>query len=895
MQGATNARKLKEIEDKILHVLSSSEGNILEDETAISIITEAKSLGNEIAEKQVLAEQTEKEIDAARQNYAPCGKYTAVLFFAISDLANIEPMYQYSLPWFVNLFVGSIAAAEMSDDVGQRLDHVNDHFTYALYVNVCRSLFEKDKLMFAFLLCSRILGAEGRVHEDEWMFLLTGGMGAVDEPNPAAEWLSTPAWQEIVRLGALPAFSDLTGLFKRELSTFRDIFAAQLPHTTPLPAGYDDKWNSFKKLLLVRCLRPDKMVPAVQDFVEETLGKRFIEPLPFDLDGCYADSSPTTPLVFVLSAGSDPTAVLLKFAADREMEDKVSTISLGQGQGPKAEAMIRDAAGNGSWVVLQNCHLAPSWMPTLEQIVEDFDPEAIDPGFRLWCTSYPSPAFPVAVLQNSVKMVNEPPRGLRANMKRSYGLDPIAAEDFFEGCTKPEPFKRLLFGLCFFHGVIQERRKFGPLGWNIPYGFDDGDLRISVRQLKMLIDENDEVPFNALLYMVGECNYGGRVTDDKDRRLLNCLLANCYSEKVISDPDYKLSASGLYYAIAPGPAEAYDEYISSLPVIPAPEAFGLHANADITKDTNDTKALLASLLEMSGTSGGGGGGGSAESAVRAVAVDILSRLPDDFDIEAVQAKYPVDYEESFNTVLAQEMTRFNKLTSRVRSSLREMIKAIDGTVVMSNTIEAAFTSMAINGVPALWMGVSYPSLMPLGAYVNDLLRRLKTLQDWYETGIPSIHWLPAFFFVQSFLTAGLQNYARGLRIPIDMVAYDFDMLGMDPEQYKDAPKFGVYIHGLYLEGAGWDPEGSQLCESAPAVLYCRAPCMHLRPERTTDIEEKPSYTCPLYRTMDRRGVLMTTGHSTNFVMNIRLPSAMPESHWVMRGCAMLTALDRENL
>ena len=171
---------------------------------------------------------------------------------------------------------------------------------------------------------------------------------------------------------------------------------------------------------------------------------------------------------------------------------RVEAVSLGQGQGPFAMKNIEEGMREGFWVVLQNCHLAKSFMPELEKVRFRSSDECTRISAVAHVVSFAG--FPHQHPENSVKMTNEAPKGLRAGLLRTFTSDPLSDSDFFETCTKDDSWRKDGVRPGVLPPSLQERRKFGPIGFNIPYEFNENDLRISIRQLKMFLDEYPEVP-----------------------------------------------------------------------------------------------------------------------------------------------------------------------------------------------------------------------------------------------------------------------------------------------------------------------------------------------------------------------------------------------------------------
>ena len=504
---ASDQSQLREIEEQILTMLANASGNILDDEELINALARSKTTSTAINQRLSEAEITTNEINETREGYREVATRGSVIYFVVANLALIDPMYQYSLQYYKDLFNQRLQKTESKDVLQERLDLLILDITNSLYTNVCRGLFEKDKLLYAFMIATGIERKAGTISEREWLAFMVGVIVKDDvihkKPIPSnlkVRDISEKQWGCVVMLEhELPdVFDKLCADMSKHDDAWAAVLASENVHSEPLPGSWDCKISKFQRLLLTRCLREEKTTFGVKKYVADTIGDYFTESPPFDLEGAYSDSTPVSPLIFILSPGADPTDYLLQLAESKgKGSGGLRIISLGQGQGPIAEAAITQSQLSGEWVCLQNCHLAVSWLPKLEVIVEKMqnDPDSTNSEFRLWLTSMPSRTFPVTVLQNGIKVTNEPPKGLRANLLRTF-LD--IQPDEYESCSKPNVYKKLIFAVAFFNALILERRKFGAVGWNIPYEWMNSDLKAAMTQARMYVEEQVFVPWETL-------------------------------------------------------------------------------------------------------------------------------------------------------------------------------------------------------------------------------------------------------------------------------------------------------------------------------------------------------------------------------------------------------------
>uniref|UniRef100_A0A0G4GMS7 Dynein-1, subspecies f n=1 Tax=Chromera velia CCMP2878 TaxID=1169474 RepID=A0A0G4GMS7_9ALVE len=890
---------LAKLEDDLLKQLSEADpATILSNIPLIEGLENTKKTALEIQEQVKASLITEQEINASRENYRPVAAEGSMLYFLLIQLWMIQPMYQYSLDSFNTFLYKAMYKAEANDDVALRCQALLTSIRMTIFQWVTRGLFERHKLIFTALVTFRLL-QRGQLAEsympDQFQFLLRGPMRTDVEKPETLDWLPNTAWFAVQKLIELEGFDTFaTNMEKDAPNRFKDWFNELAPEEVKLPLDWKKLESMpFQKLLVLRCLRPDRMTTAVAEFIRNTLpdGPAYMDcdaRLSFIeiLTSAFEDSTNTTPIFFILSPGADPVKEVESLGKPRgiSMNTNLWAVSMGQGQDVVAMAKLETAHKEGHWVMLQNIHLMPRWLIDLEKKLENFAAEGSHATFRCFLSSDPCNYIPVGILEKSIKLTNEPPQGLRANLGRAFAF--FNKEDFEDRDSK---VKSILFGLCFFHAIMLERKKFGPKGWNMNYPFSIGDLRDSAKVLINYLEgqASAKVPWDDLRYIFGEIMYGGHIVDARDRLLCKTYLELYMQDELLEETELFpfCDGKGISYR-SPAPA-SHDKYLEHIDGIPpeTPLAFGLHPNAEIGFRTEQCGTLFGTLLQLmpSGSSGGeeGGSGQSPFARAEEVCQNILDAVRDKgFQVEEI-SKGMLDEEKGpYQNVFLQECEYLTVLIVEMQRSLFELELGFKGELTMSDQMEQLIDSLFYDKIPASWAKRAFPSTRPLASWVKNLVDRYEQMAEWTAspTEIPKCVNLSRLFNPQSFLTAIKQITSQLQSLELNKLTIVTDVTKRDAKAIDQAARDGAYVTGLYMEGARWDVSNNMIEESKPKEMFYAMPVINCKAALDNENLTKGVFVCPVYK---------TTGRGATYVFNAQLRTKVNPAKWILAGVGMI--------
>jgi len=762
---------------------------------------------------------------------------------------------------------------------------------------VNRGLFEQHKLILASLLTFKLFG-KGMLDEKfepaYFNFLLRGPM-AVGMDNPLIEWCPNKVWGMVIKLSELEGFEQFsTNMEKDAPSRFKEWFNELCPEEVKLPLDWKKlDQEPFQKLLVIRSLRPDRMNGALGMWIRNILpdGKEFMDcdasnSFQQILSSTLDDSTNTTPIFFILSPGADPVKeveALGKKLGYGSVTTNYHNVAMGQGQDVVAMNKLDIGHREGHWVMLQNIHLMPGWCVELEKKLDIFAIENSHPNFRLFLSADPSNGIPIGVLERSIKLTNEPPDGMLANLRRSFAL--FTKEDFEDRDAK---VKSILFALCHFHSLMLERKKFGPLGYNMKYPFSAGDLCDSAQVLYNYLEGSSavKIPWDDLRYIFGDIMYGGHIVDDWDRRMCEKYLLYFMRDELLDELEMIPYADGRLSWPSPqaGPHEKYVEHIETMPA-ESPLFFGMHPNAEINFRTVQCDKLFDYLMMLSGGDEGGGegddGGQSPMAIAEQLSAEILEEIQEKkFATDDISRSMSDEEKGPYQYVFIQECDMMSGLIYEMVRGLAELMLGFKGELTMSEQMEGLATCLFQEKLPMWWVKLGFPSTRPLRSWRANLQDRCAQLDDWIgdPLNIPKVTDISKLFNPQSFLTAIQQICCQTQGLELDKLQVFTDVTKREPKQVDSHAKEGAYVQGMFLEGARWDMGSNSVEDSKPKEMAVLMPVIICKAGPMQERADKNAYVCPTYATPIRRPY---------FVFPAQLRTKATPDKWTLAGVAMI--------
>ncbi|KAI8361054.1 dynein heavy chain [Mortierella sp. GBAus27b] len=583
--------KLRHLEKSLLQALNESKGNILDDDNVIGTLEKLKKEAAEVTLKVQETDGVMQEVEQTTAVYSPLANACSSIFFVMEQLNQIHHFYQFSLDFFSDIFnfiLHDNPALSAVKDYDQRLEILTRDLFSVSYKRASLALLHDDHIAFAMLLGQvKVRGSPSQADEAEYDFFLAKDTH-LSGGDVKAEFTEDQRAERIEEFSKLPVFKNIAMHVANNGDDWAKFWNDSKPELH-VPEFWDatnnNVINEFRKLLVIKCFRPDRILAATSRYIDMIFTPGFVGQSQLEFGKLVREEvKANTPVSLCSVPGHDAAYRVDNLAQEQGV--RVASVAMGSPEGfGLADQAIASATKNGSWVLLKNVHLALTWLGQLDKRLHSLKAH---PNFRLFLTMETNPKVP-ANLQESL-----------------HGISPARLS------KGPTERARLYFMVAWLHAVVLERLRYVPLGWSKTYEFNDSDQDCALNTIDNWLDtvgqgranvSPDRIPWDAIRTLLCQSVYGGRVDNDSDQQLLESFVhsffrAECYdlSYKLVEPVD---NDPGL---VAPEGTKLsqFLQWVSELPDREPPTWLRLPATAERVLSTHKAIKMLSKVKKVKG-------------------------------------------------------------------------------------------------------------------------------------------------------------------------------------------------------------------------------------------------------------------------------------------------------
>ena len=864
------AEALNSNRNDIIKVLLNTDGNILDNESACTEIKNHLANIKTSLSKKVKLDNMKKEIKDIIDSYLPIAKHAMAIFKTVRKLEVLNPLYKYSFDWYSSLFQSSIENSNKSKVLSKRVRYLCDHLTYNCFVQVTQSLYLKDKQIFSFMLCLDLMLFRQKITETDVKVLLCNAPEA-DIKNPCSRWLSSSCWDLICNLEQLDIFSGIIEDFQVNSKKWKIIYDSCEPDDLPFHQPWNARLTKLHKLMMIKVLRPDKLIEIFEAFIGENLGYKFVETVNADLGRILADSGPRTPVFLLLTENRHPIEIIRKLRVGRHgnknsglkilslLNDQVNIIT------STVEASIRD----GSWVLIQNCHFcgdAKFHIQLLYSIL--LNTADINEDFRLWFTSESVPFLGTKVPGNSIKFVIEPPRDVKEQILDVLQNTFITKDIFETGVIgKEASFSKLLFSLIFLFIKSNGRNIYKNHGWSVKTLFNEVDIECAMHSLRDVLKLYEGANFFAIKFLLKHCNMINRIQDRQDKLLLEALLDDILREEVLTVNRFRLSDSPDVFV--PNKV-VYSDVLEAVKIIPqksSNEVFNLGKLSQTKKDLIEADKLTTSLKVMYKLIVD-----SKDCEISELFAKIAEYNPDNINNKK---------HEGLEWNIQEEIINYKNLRELIKSQVEGLKLQLDGIHLLDPKSETLFNKLSNFVVPDDWTIQADIGLKDTTNFINKIIRNMDYLTN---IDVSKGYDLSAFLDPYSLIEGAKMEFCKKEGLIYSSLVTRVSIHSSLPEDYIADHK-GILFKDIQLHFASFNFEYEALdhCEEKSQQIL---PFLRLQFYDRSKVESTSYeyvYQCPLYLTSGR----VQSNGTSSLVVHLELPSLVPGAELAKAGAALL--------